>query len=339
MVKLGVVAEPIAGPSSSKSIGAFKALVKGFDRITAAPLLLLPSLVLDLLLWLGPHLKINSIVQWLAETIVIPANATPALDEQIRLLRTGVLEIGARFNLLTALSSLPVGIPSLMNARMPTETPLGLPISVDITEPSSVIGIWLVLTTIGLGLGGLYHLWIARRASPGTEIQASWKTWVRILLLAAAAYVTVVVYIFVSVLAASFAALLLSILGVIILFLSFSLLFWLVIYLIFTPHGIVRYEIGLLQAVMESVAIVRWNLMGTMTFVGLAFVVNWLTSQVWLLPSEISWFSLLALLGHAFVSCVLWVGSYVFYQERREWLVVQRGDLTMRDTPNNSPQA
>jgi hypothetical protein len=339
MVKLGVVAEPIAGPSSSKPIGAFEALVKGFDRITAAPLLLLPSLVLDLLLWLGPHLKINSMLQWLAEGIIIPINATPVLDEQIRLLRTGLLEIGARFNLLTALSSLPVGIPSLMSARMPTETPLGLPISIGITEPSYVIGIWLLLTVIGLGLGGFYHLWIARRASPGIEIRASWKTWVRILLLAAAAYVTVVAYIFVSVLAASFAALLLSILGVIILFLSFSLLFWLVIYLIFTPHGIVRYEMGLLQAVMESAAIVRWNLMGTLAFVGLAFAVNWLTSQVWLLPPEISWFSLLALLGHTFVSSVLWLGSYVFYQERREWLVVQRGDLTMRDIPSSPPQA
>ena len=331
MVKLGVVADPIAEPSSSKPIGAFEALIKGFERIAAAPLLLIPSLVLDLLLWLGPHLKINSLVGWLVEEgIRIPSNATPELYEQIRLLRVGLLEIGNRFNLLTALSSLPVGIPSLMSTRMPTETPVGLPIFVDITEPAYVVGIWLLLTIIGLGLGGGYHFWIARQVAPISELGKGWKTWLRILALAAAAYVTVSAYLFVSVLAASIAAVLVPFLGVLVLLLSFTLLFWLVIYLFFTPHGIVRYEMGLLQALMESAAVVRWNLMGTLAFLGLAFIVSWLASQVWLLPPDASWFSLLALLGHAFVSTMLWLGSYVFYQGRREWLVAQRDELRVR---------
>ncbi len=337
MVELQVVADPIAEPSSSKPIGAFEALIKGFERIAAAPLLLIPSLVLDLLLWLGPHLKINSLVRWLVEEgIRIPSSATPELYEQIRLLRLGLLDMGDRFNLLTALSSLPVGIPSLMSSRMPTETPVGLPISVDITEPAYVVGVWLLLTVIGLGLGGRYHLWIARQVAPRNELGKGWKTWLRILALAAATYVTISAYLVVSVLAASVAAVLVPFLGVLILFLSFTLLFWLVVYLFFTPHGIVRYKMGLLQALMESASVVRWNLMATLAFLGLGFLVSWLTSQVWLLPPEISWFSLLALLGHAFVSTMLWLGSYVFYQGRREWLVAQRDKLRMRSIGNDS---
>ncbi len=323
----------------SKPIGAFEALVKGFERIAASPLLLLPPLVLDLLLWLGPHLKINALAGLLAEAITIPSDATPALYDQIRLLRSGLLEIGERFNLLTALNSLPVGIPSLMSARMPVETPVGLPISVGVDEPVYAVGIWLLLTVIGLGLGGCYHLWIARHVAPANELGNVWKTWLRILALAAVGYVTILAYFFVSVLVATLASALLSFLGVLILFLSFTLLFWLVIYLFFTPHGIVRYKMGLLQALMESAAVVRLNLLGAMSFLGLAFLVNWLTSQIWLLPPENSWFSLLALLGHAFVSAMLWLGSYIFYQGRREWLVAYRGDLRMRtardDTAKN----
>jgi hypothetical protein len=40
---------------------------------------------------------------------------------------------------------------------------------------------------------------------------------------------------------------------------------------------------------------------------------------VWSLPAEDSWYALLAVVGHAFVSATLLVGSYAFYQSRREW--------------------
>jgi hypothetical protein len=339
VVKLGVVNDSTIGPSSAKPIGAFEALVKGFDRIAAAPLLLLPSLVLDLLLWLGPHLKIQSLVEWVVDGIAIPSNATPALYEQIDLLRTGLLEIGDRFNLFTTLSSLPIGIPSMMSSRMPVETPIGLPINVSVAQPAYVIGIWLLLTVVGLGLGSRYHLWIARQIAPKGETGNGWRIWLRILALAAVAYVTVSAYVFVSIMAASLAAILASFLGVVILFLSFTLLFWLVIYLFFTPHGIVRYKLGLLQALMESAAVVRLNLMPTLAFLGLAFMVSWLTSQVWMLPPEASWLGLLALLGHAFVSSMLWLGSYVFYQGRRDLVVAYRGTQKTLDRNDEPPQA
>jgi hypothetical protein len=338
VVKLGVVNDSTIGPSSTKPIGAFEALVKGFDRVAAAPLLLLPSLVLDLLLWLGPHVKIKSLVEWVVDGIVIPSNATVTLYDQIRALRTGLLEIGDRFNLLTTLSSLPVGVPSLMSSRMPVETPLGLPISVSIAEPAYVVGLWLLLTVIGLGLGSRYHLWIARRIAPPGEAGNGWKTWLRIMALAAIAYVTITAYLVVSLLAASLIANFVPFLGVVILFLSFTLLFWLVVYLFFTPHGIVRYKMGLLQALMESAAVVRLNMMPTLSFLALAFAVSWLTSQVWLLPPEASWLGLLALLWHAFVSSMLWLGSYAFYQGQRDWLIESRGTSGPREMTSEPPE-
>jgi hypothetical protein len=215
---------------------------------------------------------------------------------------------------------------------------LGLPISVSIAEPASVIGLWLLLTVVGLGLGSRYHLWIARRIAPPGETGNGWKTWLRIMALAAIAYVTITAYLVVSLLAASLIANFVPFLGVVILFLSFTLLFWLVVYLFFTPHGIVRYKMGLLQALMESAAVVRLNMMPTLSFLGLAFAVSWLTSQVWLLPPEASWLGLLALLGHAFVSSMLWLGSYAFYQGRRDWLAVNQGTLGSRDMRSDPPE-
>jgi hypothetical protein len=108
-------------------------------------------------------------------------------------------------------------------------------------------------------------------------------------------------------------------LGLLVVFMALSMVFWVAVYLMFTPHGIVRYRLGVVRSVLESVQVVRWNLVGTATFLALAFGVTWLTGWVWSLPAEDSWYALLAVVGHAFVSATLLVGSYAFYQSRREW--------------------
>jgi hypothetical protein len=111
-------------------------------------------------------------------------------------------------------------------------------------------------------------------------------------------------------------------------FLGFTFIFWAVIYLAFTPHGIVMYRLGILRAMIESVTLVRWNLLPAVGYLGLAFVIAWLGNQVWVLPHEDSWYAILAIGGHAFVSATLLAGSYVFYQSRREWMYSAQGVFT-----------
>ncbi|MGD8813008.1 MAG: hypothetical protein PVI78_00875 [Anaerolineales bacterium] len=330
--------ESIPEPSS-QPISAFKALLKGFDRLAAAPLLILPSLILDLLLWLGPHLKISSLVALLASWISIPSEATAELVEQLQLLRTGLIEIGSRFNLTTALSSLPVGIPSLMSSRMPLNNPLGSPLAFDLDGMSMIIGAWLLLTVVGLGLGVRYQFWIARQAAPESDPGKGLRTWSRMLILAVIAYVFVTLYVFISLMMTGLASAVHPFIGMLVLFLAISLLFWLLIYLAFTPHGIVRYRLGVIQALVESAAVVRWSLIGTMGFLGMAFVINWLTLQIWILPPEDSWFVMLSILGHAFVSSMLWLGSYIYYQERREFLLGLFGELRFGSLRGGTPRA
>jgi hypothetical protein len=106
-------------------------------------------------------------------------------------------------------------------------------------------------------------------------------------------------------------------------FLGFTLLFWLAVYLAFTPHGLVRYGLGLFRAMRESVDIVRTNFFSTVTFLTAAVLLSWLTGYVWDLPASDSWFEILAIVGHAFVSAMLLVASYIFYIGRREALLAK----------------
>jgi hypothetical protein len=140
------------------------------------------------------------------------------------------------------------------------------------------------------------------------------------IMLAGMFYVATLIFGLGIALIASALALFIPALGLVTAFLGFTFAFWLLVYLFFTPHGVVRYRLGIFRAMLESATLVRWNLIPVMGYLGLAFLITWLTNQVWQLPDEKSWFLILAIAGHAFVSATLLAGSYVFYQSRREWL-------------------
>lgn len=307
--------------AESKPIGVFSSLTAGFDQVASRPFLFIPPLVLDLFLWLGPHLGIARFVESLAQ----PALQTEGLvAEQASLIGQVVEDVGESFNLLSALSTIPIGIPSLMAGRMPLESPLGLVNRVEVVEPARVLLIWIALSGIGLALGAYYQYWIAAAVAPDAELGPGWMAALRMVGFGFLVFVGGLVAGFMVLIAIALATLVLPLLGTGVFFLGFALLFWLAVYLVFTPHGIIRYNQGVVRAMFESFILVRWNLLSTVGYLGVAFGSYWLLNYVWDLPSTTSWFSILALVGHAFVATTLLAGSYAYYQGRREWLAAAR---------------
>jgi hypothetical protein len=330
--------------SPGKRVGVFPSLVEGFEHIAEKPYLVLPPLILDLFIWLGPRLKVERVVDEISSLIdmsVLPTDPQGEISTQIELVRTLLEDFGARFNLLTSLSSIPIGVPSLIKARMPLENPLGTAMAMEVASPGRILALWLVLAVLGVALGALYHRMIAHpdrteEGRPGLGV-----LWGRLLLFTAAAYLLLGALMTVVLIVVSVAGLLSTVLSVILTVLGFSLIFWVALFFVFTPHGMVRNGLGLFRAVLESVQLVRWNVRSTIWYLTLAFIISWLTGQVWFLPAEDSWFNLLAILGHAFVVTMLIAGSYIFYQSRREWLLRVQASLIesmqARDAPGGSP--
>ena len=301
----------------------------GFDKIAAQPLLLLPPIFLDLFLWLGPRLTLNTIIQDLLELVVVPPGSDEAMVEQITLFRTITSDLGQRINLFAMVSNLPAGISSLMSGRMPILTPTGQSMEIPMQSFAVMFMVLFALTVIGQGLGTQFHLWIASQLAQGEELADRWRAWLRMVVLAIVLYVVGMIFgLGVAFIASLFTVVNLTF-GIIIAFLGFTFGFWIFVYLFFTPHGIVRYKLGIVRAMLESATLVRWNLLPAVGYLGTSFMISWLTSQAWRLPSEDTWFLLLAILGHAFVSATLLAGSYAFYQNRREWLYsVQKSQVT-----------
>ncbi len=305
----------------SEPIGVISSLLAGFDRVASRPFLILPPMALDLFLWLGPHLGIARLIDSLAEPAL---RMNGLMAEQASLMRQVVEDVGESFNLLSALSTIPIGVPSLMAGRMPIENPLGLVSKIDVDDPGQVLLIWIALSGIGLVLGAYYHYWIAGAIAPDAELGPGWLAALRMVGFGFLLFVGALVAGITVLIAIAVATLILPLLGTGVFFLGFALLFWLAVYLIFTPHGIVRYNQGVIRAMFESFLLVRWNLMPTVGYLGLAFGSYWLLNYVWSLPSASSWFSVLAIAGHAFVATTLLAGSYAYFQGRRDSLVAAR---------------
>lgn len=329
MVKLLFVEQASSSPSSGP-IGVVASLVQGFDRVAARPVLILPPLLLDLFIWLGPRIRITPLIEQLLRGFSLPSGADETIQEQFNTLISGINLAVEEFNLLTTLSTLPAGIPSLMAGVGPDRAPLILFQRIRLRDPLIVVGIWLAITVVGLGLGALYHRSLAGAAAPAADLPSWAWAWSRLVALAAVMYAGLFILVVASLLISSLGALILPILGIGLSFVTFSLVFWLVIYLIFTPHGIIRYRFGLVRAMLESMILVRWNFLATVGFLAAAFGISWLTNNIWALAQDGSWYALLSILGHAFVSGTLLVSSYVFYQGRRDWLMATKEAIEAR---------
>jgi len=239
------------------------------------------------------------------------------------------LPAGMPFNLLTAIASLPAGVPSLMAGAMPANTPIGQPQILKIGDLSSVVVVWAGMTVFGLGLGAFYHRWLAQQAAPKTEVTTGWIVWIRMVLLFLMVYIGGFLWILFMVLLASTVGLFVPLIGTILLLIVLSLLFWAAVYMAFTAHGIVLYGFRVVKAMLESVRVVRWNLLSTVGFLFLCFLITWLSMQVWVLPGDDSWYRLLALVGHAFVSATLIAASYVLPKPA----LMARADASIANCP------
>ena len=355
MVESVFVENPIRR-TPSKPVGVLASFAAGFDRVAAKPILILPPLILDLFLWFGPHISLSFLVSIVPDGIsglVDSFGADPTMVEQINVLQQMLnmfverynlisalssLPAGMPFNLLTAIASLPAGVPSLMVGAMPAITPLGQPQILEIGDLSSVVVVWALMTVFGLGLGAFYHRWLAQQAAPKTEVTTGWVVWIRMVLLFLMVYIVGFLGIFIMVVLASTVGLFVPFIGTILLLFVLSMLFWAAVYMTFTTHGIVLYGFRVVKAMVESVRVVRWNLISTVGFLFLCFFITWLSMQVWVLPGDDSWYRLLALVGHAFVSATLIAASYIFYQSRHSWLVQMQASLIAQaNSDQNQP--
>jgi len=170
-------------------------------------------------------------------------------------------------------------------------------------------------------LGCLYYYWVSgaaiKRKKSGTLWYAVKQTFLVVLIWAALFLViglptASLILIITQVMPASLAQ--------IAAFFIVALVMWLALPVFFSPHGIYTFQMNALRAFLNSLRMVRYTLPGTGLFLLAYLVINQGLNFLWNTPAQSSWWMLVGIAGHAFISTALLAASFVYYRDINSWL-------------------
>ncbi|MGC9358865.1 MAG: hypothetical protein ACP5G7_00620 [Anaerolineae bacterium] len=311
-------------------------LTAGFDTVRRNPWLLLLPILLDVFLWLGPKLSIAPIVE---ETIVAfeemqqTLNIDPGLDAALSAMPefdpTFLRETAGRANLLAGLVWGVLGVPSVAATRLIAPTDHWI---IELSGGCAALGLLALIIIAGLFLATLY-LALAGRMVRG-DGEPLGKT-----IRALPRYALYIVMVLLPIVLVTAVAMGLSFLCGPFTFLLLGAALWLGIYLYFAPEAITMSHAEPLEAVRNSMILLRTAFWPTLGFIVLCTVIGAGMSVIWqnLLTSPLG--IAVAIPVNAFVGTGLTAATFIYYRERLSlWhsLVAQaRAHSQTEDSPDH----
>jgi hypothetical protein len=297
----------------------------GFDAVANQIVIIIIPFTIDLLLWLGPHLQVKTLVDNLLNTMVSSSAITltqpgDVLSTSMDMIRSAA----SQFNLFSLLRTIPVGIPSLMASRLPSVIPYGIPIYIDLTNLLAVIVLGISLILTGLIAGSFYYILVTQVSFQGrVELRKIVKNWpwssLQVLSLALALLLLFIVVSVPSSCVISAIALFGLPLGQFAIFLYIGVMLWLAFPLIFSAHGIFVNHNNALISVQRSMVLTRMTLPSTSLFFLMLLAISEGLDILWRVPSESSWLTLIGVGGHAFITSALLAASFIYYRDADLW--------------------
>jgi hypothetical protein len=301
--------------------GLIHTLVRGFDSVATHVAVILPPVLLDLFLWLGPHLRLKGFLQPFLDQMPAMARTFPSNFPDLATIQQAWATFIDQFNLFVILRTFPVGATSLLSLQVPMQTPLGAPISWDAGSFFGIVGWALLLALSGWLIGTLYYYWISGvTLKSGTRSFS--KSILQAILLSLIWLGLLIIFGLPAFLVVSLITFFSPLVGQILFFVVVLLLAWLIMPVFFSVHGIFTLQQTAFRSILGSLHMVRFTLPNTGLFL-LAFVlINSGLNFLWNTPSENSWWMLVGIAGHAFVSTALMAASFIYYRDTNAWLAV-----------------
>lgn len=310
----------ISFPSITRVLG------EGFNKTAENLYLLVLPVMIDLLIWLGPRLRIYELFHNEIDAIFteINKNAPQELSMQIGSLYDSMVLLIRDLNLTSMLGSIPFSIPALFGGMILPGSPLPGMRTIEINSFFTGLILVIILGIIGLVLGIFYYSIIGQTCAYSRG-KLTFRKFLKnasniVLMLLALFAAGLVLLLPVSCLFTLLAFISISVAQVISLILFLGLA-WLIIPLFFTPHAILLSDFRLMDAIKLSWRMSRW-LSGPTSFFIIACVILFQgLNLIWTIPSSDSWLLLIGIFGHAFISTALICASFILYQQNLKWLV------------------
>ena len=315
-------------------------LLGGFETISNHIGLILFCIGLDVLLWLGPQLRLERLIQsfleWTATRSDLQAQE---IAEILELNQDVLILLGDRFNLITLLRTFPIGIPSLMIGRFPSQNPLGEPFTWQLPSAGTTLILVITISLFGIILGSFFFKLVAQATIGGKiELQSAIKEWpqysFQIILLT---LLWVAILFAISIPLSCILPLVLAGAGSLGTFLLVGfgvLLLWLLLPLAFAPHGIFANQEVMWESLVNSAKMTRITLPTTGVFVLTVIVLSFGMDLLWNATSDASWLTTISIIAHAFIATSLLAASFIYYRDANNWVqrIMQKTKLTSLKT-------
>jgi hypothetical protein len=303
--------------------GLIASLTAGFDVVSKNILLISLPILLDVFLWLGPHLNLKRFFQPVLDYFLQNASAI-ALEDMPDSATVEQVWIGFldKFNLFSLLRTIPVGVTSLMSGKLPLETPFGVSPLIDIDSSLLLFGLLIVIILTGWLMGAAYFQWVSGVTLKIEDKQPFLKAFTHTALLSVMWMILLALIGFPLLLMISVIALISPFLAqAVVLVLAFFSA-WIILPFFFSPHGIFAYHQNAFTAILSSLRMARFTLPASSLFILMLFIISMGLDYLWRTPPEETWLALIGIAGHAFISTALLSASFVYYRDVNAWLQV-----------------
>jgi hypothetical protein len=295
------------------------AFLSGFNTIANKPYLILIPVIVDLFLWLGPAWRVDSYFEPLLQDVSkLPEMDVADFAGSIEAYQTLWQDVLKNFNLATSLHTLPIGVPSLMIAKPPFLNPLGRPMTFNLDSGFQIIIFWLTFLLIGFFLGNLYFQNISHQVidpQDGKNLKNLFQSYIQVILMP----ILLLIFLLILSIPLMFIITMISMIspGVsqFIFLLTGLIVLWILMPLIFTPHGIFLFKQNLIAAMMTSISVVRVSMTKTVQFLILGFIMIKGLDYLWQAPNVDNWLLIVGILGHAFVSSAVITSSFHYFMD------------------------
>lgn len=289
-------------------------IAAGFDITAKHFWLILIPVLLDGFLWLGPRLSLRLLVERVATFLQQDAATAAAAGLNMDLL----LELAPRTNLFTSLSVPVIGVPALMVGLTPEKTPLPTTL-IELNSAGLFFVLFVLFSLVGLTLTAVYMTLTASvvRQKPVQQAMGQFAAnWLKLMgLVLSLLILAMMIYIPVTIVSL-IVALLSEGLASLVLIVGIMVILWLLVYLVFTPHGIFVNGRPLSRAMIESSQIMRYFLLSAITLLLVIMVIRRGVEWLLLLADDGSWLTGVSILAHAFISTALLAATFIFYRDR-----------------------
>ena len=304
--------------------GLFRSIISGFNAITNHIYIILFPILLDLYLWFGPKLRVFELIKPII-TDATELIATVASNEMINILESGsetwntIIE---NYNIFSNLRTYPIGIPSLIAPLGIVENPIINPSLFEIRSLEAGFFSWLIISLCGIILGSFYFSIVAFASTDDSK----WSFKSSINQIVQSIFLTLLLFV-IALLISLPSGFILSIISVlspaiaqISIFILTIFILWLLLPLIFSPHGIFAYQQNAFASLLTSFRLVRFFLPGTGFFLLIILLISEGMDVIWRMPPLNSWMSLIGIIGHAFISTCLLAASFFYYRGGINWM-------------------